>query len=139
MVQPQFVDLPQQAEEILGTVRIIIAAVAAPGTEMSVAGIAAATGLTAETVRAVMGSDTYRTVMQGEATALLQHALVRGLRRMDLIVNGDKVGDANRINAFRAIVATYGVVQQAKAKEPTEGDVEKFLEHFGKKTVEKTE
>lgn len=106
-------DVSDQSLEVLATARCILAAaVDSDGTEFSIIGIAERTGFTTDQVRSIMASPLYLQLIQQEAVQLISHALVRGVRRMDKIVNDTKTTDANRIAAHRATVHTYQAVTQ---------------------------
>jgi hypothetical protein len=124
----------RESAEALATVRIVIAAASRMDRPFSVAAIAEDTGLTVEGVREVMEGPLYRDLLTGECRNLLSHAMTRGLRRMDDIVNAEKSSDRDRVSAFNAIVNTYGAVKPTKHDEQPP-DIAAFLRDFGKKAL----
>jgi hypothetical protein len=124
------IDATKESVETLTICRCIIAAAIDidSGGEFSVVSIAERTGLTTEVVRAILASPTYLKLIQAEAAQMISHSLIRGVRRMDKILHGDRTSDANRIAAHRANVHTYQAVsyRPIKDKPPDDGGLEEW-------------
>jgi hypothetical protein len=104
--------LPQAApdtRELLATARVILALACDPNKPLTVMSLAERAGLHEEAVLEVLRSPTWFDLMAQEFRTKVGLMLTRGLTVMDMIVNQGK-RDTDRIAAYRALVATYEVM-----------------------------
>lgn len=99
----------------IDVVKAVVEAALDGDVNFSLPAIADAAGTTVEEVQRVLGTDDYRRAVREFGDTLIQHALVRGIQKMDALVHGGGVKDRDRISAHNAIVQTLVALKQAKA------------------------
>lgn len=118
-----------RGEEMIMTARAVLACALNPAQRLDVTEIAMATGLTREAVRHVLGSQTYQRLISDEIRMLVSGSLMRGVRRLDEIVNGEKTTHSNAIAAHRAVVHTYQAITQARPADDNESKSDEQLKN----------
>lgn len=116
-----------RSQEMLMTARAILACSLNPSMPLTVPEIAMATGLTREAVRYALQSPAYQTLIENEIRTMVAGSMMRGVRKLDEIVNKDKVTDANAIAAVRAIAHVAQVISQVRDSDSADTDADHKL------------
>jgi predicted transcriptional regulator len=106
----------EKTRDMLIAARCILAAVTDPKIGLTITGIAEATGLTLETVKHILNSAVYRQLLEDQFHLRVSSIMTRGIVKMDEIIHREKARDADKVAAYRTVVATYQAMVDSMPK-----------------------
>lgn len=116
MAAGTLVNADTRVRDLLAVARIVACAAADPSIPFTERGLREATNLPAEVLRDALLSSEFADAVLSEFKSMSATFIARGAMVMDKLVQDPKSAPSVRINAFRALVASFGEVATAAKK-----------------------